>query len=287
MFGRRGFLRLFGCRVLTLTKSDRELSRQESQLHWGHSLEKCCIIVPWGFDLGYSLADQLKVIRRTKLYDLFTAAPLIAWFLFSLAQLLPSVGLQIALVKLFIQTDPSFLPASLILSLTSKVCTLVFLALMVVMFAVRHVPERFARGFYPRFAAVAGTFIGVGIVWLPPQELSPGLSLASVLLIIGGTAFEIYAAIVLGRSISVLPEARRLVISGPYSFIRHPLYLGEMFAIAGIALLYLSPWAVLLAGLQCAFQFQRMKNEERVLIEAFPDYRDYMARTARLVPGLY
>ena len=35
------------------------------------------------------------------------------------------------------------------------------------------------------------------------------------------------------------------------------------------------------------FQFERMRNEERVLIEAFPYYRDYMAGTARLVPGVY
>jgi protein-S-isoprenylcysteine O-methyltransferase Ste14 len=30
-----------------------------------------------------------------------------------------------------------------------------------------------------------------------------------------------------------------------------------------------------------------MKNEERILMEAFPEYKDYMARTARLLPGLY
>jgi len=42
-----------------------------------------------------------------------------------------------------------------------------------------------------------------------------------------------------------------------------------------------------LLGFHCFFQFERMKNEERVLIEAFQNYRDYMARTARLIPGLY
>jgi protein-S-isoprenylcysteine O-methyltransferase Ste14 len=240
-----------------------------------------------GGDMGYFLADRLKVIRRTKLYDLFAAAPLIAWFLFSAVQMLPSVAEQIALVRLFVQTDFSVLPVSLVLNLVSKLCTLIFLAVLAMMFAARRVPRRYALGFYPRFVAVAGTVISVGIVWLPPQELSSSLYLVTLLLIIGGTAFAVYAVLVLARSISMMPEARRLITSGPYTLIRHPLYLGEIVATAGLALQYLMPWALLLLGLHCIFQLERMRNEERVLLQAFPRYRDYMADTARLVPGVY
>jgi protein-S-isoprenylcysteine O-methyltransferase Ste14 len=35
------------------------------------------------------------------------------------------------------------------------------------------------------------------------------------------------------------------------------------------------------------FQIQRMKYEERVLLQSFPEYKDYIARTARLVPGVH
>lgn len=233
------------------------------------------------------VGERLKTLRRTKLYDLFAAAPLIAWYGFCAARMLPSVADQIELVKLFFQTDPSVLPAELVLSTVSHVTTLVFLAILVVMFAVRHVPQRTTPGFYPRFAAVAGTFLSVGIVLLPPQELSAALYLGSLLLIIGGTGLSIYATLVLGRSISILPEARRLVTWGPYTVVRHPLYLGEIVATAGIALQYLSAWALLLWLLVCAFQLQRMKYEERVLFQVFPKYGDYMARTARLMPGVY
>ena len=93
--------------------------------------------------------------------------------------------------------------------------------------------------------------------------------------------------LVLGRSISILPEARRLVTRGPYALVRHPLYLGEIVALAGVALQYWSVWALLLWGLVCVFQLQRMKYEERVLSEVFPEYQDYMTRTARLLPGVY
>src|ERR1700728_4794495 len=109
-----------------------------------------------------------------KLYDLFAAAPLIAWYLFGLIQILPPMARQISLAKLMIQTDPSVLPPSLVLGIVAKMCTVVFLALLVVMFAVRRVPLLHPTAFYPRFAAGAGTFLGIGIVILPPQELSSG-----------------------------------------------------------------------------------------------------------------
>jgi protein-S-isoprenylcysteine O-methyltransferase Ste14 len=233
------------------------------------------------------VTGRLKEIQRTKLYDLVAAAPLIVWFAFCGAQLLPSLAQRVALVVLFVRTDPSVLPATLVFRTISEVSTLVFLALLIVMFAARHIPKRAAPGFYPRFAAVAGTFLSAGFALLPLQELSSMLYLASLLLVIAGTAFAIYAVFVLGRSISILPEARRLITRGPYGLVRHPLYLGEMIAVAGVALQRLSPWALLLLGLVWAFQLQRMKYEELVLFQSFPEYGDYMARTPRLVPGVY
>jgi protein-S-isoprenylcysteine O-methyltransferase Ste14 len=240
-----------------------------------------------GGDLRYFFADRLKVFRRTKLYDLLAAAPLIAWFLLGVVQVLPEAIEQIGLAKAFFQISPSALPVSLVLRILSKVCTLAFLAVLVMMFAVRRVPQQYARGFYPRFAAVVGAFISVGIVLLPPQQLSATLYLVSLLLMIGGTAFAVRAVLVLGRSISIMPEARRLITRGPYTLIRHPLYLGEMIATAGLALQYFVPLSLLLLGLHCIFQFERMRYEERVLVQAFPEYTDYIAGTARLVPGVY
>jgi protein-S-isoprenylcysteine O-methyltransferase Ste14 len=78
-----------------------------------------------------------------------------------------------------------------------------------------------------------------------------------------------------------------LVVSGPYVLVRHPLYIGEFVVLLGIALQHSMPWALLLLGFQCMFQFKRMKNEERVLAQAFPNYADYVSRTARLLPGVY
>jgi protein-S-isoprenylcysteine O-methyltransferase Ste14 len=230
--------------------------------------------------------NNIQPLRR-KLYDLLAAAPLIAMYLFSLTQMLSPLALQIELLNLFIQTDLSVLPLSLVLGIISKMCTMVFFTLLVVMFAVRRVPLHYPIAFYPRFVAGGGTFLGFGIVMLEPQELSDGLYLVSMFSIIGGTVLAIWATLMLARSISIMPEARGLVVSGPYAFVRHPLYLGEFVVLFGIALQHLMPWSLLLLGVQCIFQFERMKNEERVLARAFPNYADYIARTARLLPGVY
>jgi protein-S-isoprenylcysteine O-methyltransferase Ste14 len=232
---------------------------------------------------------EIRPVRKrfSRLYDLATAAPIVAWYLLGLSQLLPAAADQVALAKIFLQTDYSVLPPALILRITSKVFTIILFTLLIVTFTVRRVPLRYASGLYPRFAAVAGTFLGVGIVMLPPKELPSVLFLASLLLIIGGTVFAIWTVAVLARSISIMPEARGLVISGPYALVRHPLYLGEFVALSGIALQYTEPWALLLLGLQSFFQFERMKYEERVLLRTFPAYEHYMAHTARLLPGLY
>jgi hypothetical protein len=60
------------------------------------------------------VTGRLKALRRTKLYDLFAAAPLIAWYLFCAVHMLPSLADQVALVELFVRTDPSVLPAFLV-----------------------------------------------------------------------------------------------------------------------------------------------------------------------------
>jgi protein-S-isoprenylcysteine O-methyltransferase Ste14 len=238
-------------------------------------------------DLSGAAGGRLASLRRTKLYDLIAATPMIAWFGFCATQSTPALMRQAALARMIIQTDLSVLPASLVLSLAAKVAVLLFQVLLVVLFAIRTVPRAHAQGFFARLAAVVGTFLAVGLPLLPPQPLSTPLYIICLLLTIGGFALMIWAAIRLGRSISILPEARRLVTSGPYALVRHPLYVGEAIAVTGIAMQYAWPWSFVILGVQCTFQFFRVMYEERVLQKAFPVYAAYAKETARLIPRVY
>jgi len=230
---------------------------------------------------GNSVAGLFRTFERTKLYDLLAAAPLIAWYAFLVSVQLPPLVRQIAAL------DPSAPDAGVIAGMAAKLATQAFLVVAALLLALRRVPLRKASGFGPRFAAVAGTFLSGAIVQLPARGLPVPLQVVSMLLILGGIVLALSATLGLGRSLSMMPEARKLVTSGPYRVVRHPLYLGEAVSLVGVTLQFFSAWALALLVLQWLFQLQRMSNEELVLSRAFPDYRHYQARTARLLPGLY
>jgi protein-S-isoprenylcysteine O-methyltransferase Ste14 len=76
----------------------------------------------------------------------------------------------------------------------------------------------------------------------------------------------------------------RVVSSGPYAFVRHPMYSGIMLFFFGVPLLLGSWWGVAIAPVFAI----RARIEERALVEGLPDYADYAKRVRyRLVPGLW
>jgi protein-S-isoprenylcysteine O-methyltransferase Ste14 len=96
----------------------------------------------------------------------------------------------------------------------------------------------------------------------------------------------------LGRNWSIsldVREGHRLVTDGIYRHVRHPMYTA--FWLWAVAQAFLLPnWVSGISGLVgfgTLYCF-RVSREERLMLEAFGEaYRDYMARTARLIPWLH
>jgi protein-S-isoprenylcysteine O-methyltransferase Ste14 len=83
-------------------------------------------------------------------------------------------------------------------------------------------------------------------------------------------------------------RGHRVVSSGPYAFVRHPMYSGTILFFVGAALLLGSWWGVVLSPLFAVLFAIRSGIEERALLAGLPDYADYTARVRyRLVPGLW
>jgi protein-S-isoprenylcysteine O-methyltransferase Ste14 len=141
-------------------------------------------------------------------------------------------------------------------SILARVASILFIALAVVLLVVRRPPKAKAKGLAARISAFGGAFLLVAVVWLSPQPISAQLSFVSLVLIFGGMCFSMVSLFHLGRSFSLMPEARRLVTDGPYAVVRHPLYLGEAVSTLGLMLQYLSPLGVAIVVLQLAFQLR-------------------------------
>ncbi len=173
------------------------------------------------------------------------------------------------------------------LKVTAHVATMLFLALIAAMTLSRRRPLRKSEGWLPRFAALAGLMMLYALLLFPRAAPDTAFDAASLALLVAGHFLCAVTLAQLGRSFSVMPEARKLVTAGLYARIRHPLYLAEAVATLGVLLQYRSIGAALLVAAQFAVQLWRMREEEKVLDAQFPEYAGYRARTARLVPGVY
>lgn len=175
----------------------------------------------------------------------------------------------------------------LVAEVLAKTSTTCFLALMSILFLIRIEPIEKASGIMPRVAALFGTFCLYFVTIFPRANLSVRQTLLAASISIIGTALSIFTLFHLGRSFSLMAEARRLVTNGPYRIVRHPLYLFETLASLGILLQFLSVYTVLVFLAYMLIQLRRMKNEESVLERVFPEYREYRSRTAKVIPGIY
>lgn len=112
------------------------------------------------------------------------------------------------------------------------------------------------------------------------------------IVIVAGIAFRVWAIRTLGKHFTPtvqLKQDHELITSGPYSIVRHPSYLGAMWAIVGTSV-FLNSITGILVSFTCMFvaYYIRIATEEKALSELFGQkYRDYQANVKKLLPFIW
>lgn len=103
-------------------------------------------------------------------------------------------------------------------------------------------------------------------------------------------ALMLWARLTFGRRsfhAAANPTTGGLVTTGPYRHIRHPIYTAVCLFGLSAVLAHLSLINALLGALLLAGAIARMLCEERLIIEVYPEYREYAQTTRRMVPYIF
>ena len=138
--------------------------------------------------------------------------------------------------------------------------------------------------------AVGGFLLTFGVVPWQLERLwtaGPVLGWAMVVLTAAGLAFTWWARLAMGRmwngGVSRTAQ-HRVIDSGPFALVRHPIYIGMIAGVWAVAVLQARPMALLGAALFALGFILKARLEERFLVAEFPGYDEYSKRVPMIVP---
>jgi len=172
------------------------------------------------------------------------------------------------------------------LSILSNFCRASFYTLLALLVLTRAPAKAQAEGFWPRAAAFVGTYLPWTITLFGKTEQALP-NLASTIFVLAGMIMMLVTIRHLGKSFSLVPQARSVVQTGPYRLIKHPLYLAEEIAIIGVVLQNPSLAAVIVLIVHIGIQICRIHYEEDLLRRSCPEYTGYEAGRWRLIPFVW
>lgn len=209
--------------------------------------------------------------------------PLVVWSLLLASEMT-------ALVRAASEMARGGLRDDLALGVARHTLTLAFFLLVLSAYVTRRRAVARAEGFQekvlPMLVFLAGP-LGIFILQRLDLPVRFAVPRTAVALSVAGLALSLYSLWHLRGSFSILAEARVLVRSGPYRFVRHPLYLGEAVTMLGLCLLQ-GTWIALALWLAVNLsQLLRARIEENKLAREFPEYHAYRQETRFILPGIY
>ena len=138
------------------------------------------------------------------------------------------------------------------------------------------------------YAFVAIQFSAIIILVLTGSIFPDDIVLLTIMILF--LLFGLWAMFVHRFRFNALPELRddsSLKTSGPYRFVRHPMYTSLIFitliwVVNDFSIFRLAIWIILLITIHLKSEY-----EEQLLIKKFPDYRQYKVRTKKFIPFIY
>jgi protein-S-isoprenylcysteine O-methyltransferase Ste14 len=164
--------------------------------------------------------------------------------------------------------------------------TLIFIVFLV-SYLIRKDPVSRSSGAKEIIVPLIGGILPFALLISPPNLFIAGNPLALQVIfywMTAATALTVWGLWTLRRSFSITVEARGLVISGPYRWIRHPIYSGEILTALAVTVWRFSLLNIFIITLFVVIQMLRAKWEEDKLARVFPGYSIYAAKTSWLFP---
>ena len=170
---------------------------------------------------------------------------------------------------------------------------LIFLA-YVLAWATRARAQKPARGFMEVVFPFIVAFLPMYLTsspqtlsrWVPPGDTYVFMFLTIYVLMVGGFAMTFLSVLNLRTSFSIMAEARPLVRSGFFRFVRHPIYTGNFIMLLGALILHLGVRSILVYIALVVGHYFRARLEEKKLTQVYPEYEEYRRTTGMFLPRL-
>lgn len=122
------------------------------------------------------------------------------------------------------------------------------------------------------------------------RPLYPAIHYIGVTLILLGALLFTLILIGFGQFMTPNPVPRdssKLVTTGLYKYVRHPMYFTVLVLITGVTLYFQAFYSLIWIPVALTFLIIKSKAEEKFLVKKFPEYPNYSAKTKRLIPFVY
>ncbi len=160
-------------------------------------------------------------------------------------------------------------------------------AVMMGVLSLLRVPPRSAMVNLRSILATGAMMIAPALLRPDPPASTGLLAYVAIAIEIVGITYTQVARLYLGRRFGLLPANRGIVSTGPFRWVRHPIYSGWVILTIGYLMAYPNLRNLAMFMLSLPFLIWRMALEEEHLV-ADPEYREYLERTRwRLMPGIF